>query len=153
MAGSTRSRRPARQTMTMSFAELQSHATSRPIELPMSARKLSAALRTQLTAASNAGAIVNSAGEITKRVTLLTELPPTLREDLRMRALDDHAFCILGGEKNQQRDRQVPHFERSDGAWFDFSITIRERNRQLELLAYDFEIRFPPGHGVPFLRF
>jgi len=83
---------------------------------------------------------------------LLEEPPPQILEDLRERNLHEHAFCILGGEKNQPRDRGIPHFRRSDEAWFDFSITVRERNGQLELLAYNFEIRFPPGMGVPFLR-
>lgn len=30
---------------------------------------------------------------------------------------------------------------------------MRESNHRLELIAYDFEIRFPPGTGAPFLRF
>jgi hypothetical protein len=42
---------------------------------------------------------------------------------------------------------------RDDDAWFDFTITVRKRGQELELLAYDFEIRFPPGRGAPFLRF
>ena len=62
-------------------------------------------------------------------------------------------MCIVGGEKNQSRDPSLPHLRRDDDAWFDFSIGVREGDKQLELLAYDFEIRFSPGMGVPFLRF
>lgn len=54
----------------------------------------------------------------------------------------------LGG-----RDRGVSHLMRDDEAWFDFTITVRERAGGLELLAYNFEIRFPSAMGSPFLRF
>jgi hypothetical protein len=130
----------------------QTYATKRQLDLPSSAKRLTSALRNQLIAASNARVIVENPGEISKRVTLLSEPPAQILEDLRERKLHEHAFCILGGEKNQQRDREIPHFKRGDDAWFDFSITVRELSGQLELLAYNFEIRFPPGMGVPFLR-
>jgi hypothetical protein len=63
------------------------------------------------------------------------------------------AELLVIGEKNQERERAVPHLVRDDDAWFDFTITVRERGPALELLAYDFEIRFPPQMGAPFLRF
>lgn len=57
------------------------------------------------------------------------------------------------GEKNQDREHAVAHLKRRDGAWFDFTITVRQHPRELELLAYNFEIRFPSAMGTPFLRF
>jgi hypothetical protein len=84
---------------------------------------------------------------------LLPEPPFQIAQELQARGLHEGAFCIVGGEKNQDRDRSLTHLARDDGAWFDFSITVRERGRQLELVAQDFEIRLPPGMGGPFLRF
>jgi hypothetical protein len=86
-------------------------------------------------------------------VKILPEPPAAIAEQLRRQELYTGACCIVGGDKNQERDRSLRHFARDDGAWFDFSITVREHGRQLTLLAYDFEIRFPPGTGTPFLRF
>jgi hypothetical protein len=136
----------------MSLAGVQAYAMARPLDLPTRAKTLFRELRNQLVAASNAGLVVESPDRIFKLLRLLPEPPAQILESLRARSLHEHAFCIVGGEKNQQRDDHVPHFKRDDDAWFDFSITVYERDRQLELLAYDFELRFPPGAGLPFLR-
>jgi hypothetical protein len=74
-------------------------------------------------------------------------------DDLRALDLHRNAYCIAGGEKNQARDRALPHLERDDGAWFDFTITVRESGECLDLLAYAFEIRLLPRMGTSFLRF
>jgi hypothetical protein len=140
------------------LAGLQSHTSERPLELPASARLLRAELVKVLVSASNASKIKTSPSEIHHRITLMDSGEIARRlgavaDDLRSNDLQEGAFCIVGGEKNQERDKSLPHFERDDGAWFDFSITVREAKRRLELLAYDFEIRFEPGMGSSFLRF
>jgi hypothetical protein len=56
---------------------------------------------------------------------------------------------IIGGEKNFKRSKNIPHFERHDGCWFDFTIIISPT----EIIAFDFEIRFPEGYSPSFLRF
>jgi len=137
----------------MSFDAIQQHVLARELELPARAKVLHRDLRNALVRASNAGRLVTPPSEIHRLVQLLPEPPPQLAEDLRARALHRGAFCIVGGEKNQHRDPKLAHLARSDGAWFDFSITVRERGPRLDLLAYDFEVRFPPGMGMPFLRF
>lgn len=58
---------------------------------------------------------------------------------------------ITGGARNFKRRREVPHFERADGCWFDFSILVDERVG--EVIGFDFEIRFPTDSTLPFLRF
>ncbi len=60
---------------------------------------------------------------------------------------------LTSGPKNFSRDKNLPHFERIDGGWFDFSLTIDERLQPALILAYDFELRFPATHGVEFIRF
>ena len=137
----------------MSLAELQRYVTDRQLDLPHRAKDLFRGLRAALIEASNARAIQESPQDVFKRVKLLPEPPAQILDSLRARNLHEHAFCILGGEKNLARDRGIHHFQRSDDAWFDFSIVVRERSERLDLLAYDFELRFPPGLGVPFLRF
>jgi len=137
----------------MSLAKLQGYVANRRLELPQRAKDLFRGLRAALIEASNTKAILESPQDVFKRVKLLPEPPAQILDDLRERNLHEHAFCILGGEKNQARDHDVPHFQRSDDAWFDFSIVVRELGEHLDLLAYDFELRFPPGLGVPFLRF
>ena len=137
----------------MKLAGLQAYTTGRKLDLPRRAKQLHGLLRGELLEASNAGAILDSPPDVFRRIRLLPELPAQILEELRVRSLHHHAYCILGGEKNQARDQAIPHFKRRDGAWFDFSIVVRERESGLELLAYDFELRFPPGIGVPFLRY
>ncbi|KYF95002.1 hypothetical protein BE17_47535 [Sorangium cellulosum] len=115
-------------------------------------------LRTILTTGRRVRKLVTSLDEIADRVVLLDETK--IREEhgklwkgLTERDLHRGAFCIFGGVKNQGRDKSLPHFERDDGAWFDFSITVREADGIVELLAYDFEIRMAPSMGASFLRF
>jgi hypothetical protein len=137
----------------MSFAAVQDHALARRLELPARAKVLWRDLRNSLIAGSNTGALRTSPNEIHRLVRLLDEPPPTVADELRVRDLLGSAHCIVGGEKNQHRDRGVAHLVRDDEAWFDFTITVRERTGELELLAYNFEIRFPAAMGAPFLRF
>jgi hypothetical protein len=137
----------------MSLDAVQTHALARALELPSRAKELHRDLRNALVRASNTGRLLTSPIEIHRLVRLLPEPPPQIAQELQERRLHEGAFCIVGGEKNQARDRGLAHLARNDGAWFDFSITVRERGGQLALLAQDFEMRFPPGMGAPFLRF
>ena len=63
------------------------------------------------------------------------------------------ALAIVGGEENQHRSKERKHFLRTDGAWFDFTITLARTARgPLVLLAYDFELRFPGPHPPAWIR-
>jgi hypothetical protein len=137
----------------MKLAAIQDHALSRVLELPARATDLMLELRNILLQAANTGTLRTGPREIYRLVKVLSEPPPNIARQLRATGVYHSAFCIVGGEKNLKRDRRLGHFTRDDDAWFDFTITVREHRRQLELLAYDFEIRFPPGAGTPFLRF
>lgn len=59
----------------------------------------------------------------------------------------------MSGDKSYDRDSSAAHLVRDDGAWFDFTITVREHAGKLELITYNFEICFPYAMGAPFLRF
>jgi hypothetical protein len=112
-------------------------------ELPQSATELHGEMKRRLLAASNARE--------------LADAPHDILNWLKRKEAPEHglgAHAIVGGAKNFRRDPAQAHFTRADGAWFDFALTVRERSGQpLELLAYNFEIRFP-GDAVPqFLRF
>lgn len=137
----------------MSSEAWQDHTLSRVIELPRRANDLRNELRNVLIGAQRARKLRTSPQEILQLVETLPEPPPNVANQLRDQKLLSNAYCIVGGDKNQDRDRGLRHFKRDDDAWFDFTITVREEGRQLALLAYDFEIRFPPGTGAPFLRF
>ncbi|MFN7523286.1 MAG: hypothetical protein ACK5RD_09050 [Aphanizomenon sp.] len=60
---------------------------------------------------------------------------------------------ITGGGKNQKRLKEIPHFERFDGCWFDFAITVSEDIEPAEIIAFNFEIRFLEDNPTKFLRF
>jgi hypothetical protein len=137
----------------MSFEALQAHALARDVRLPARAKDLERELRGVLRKASDVSVLRTPPQEILQLVRILSEPPPNVAKQLRDRDLLRNAFCIVGGDKNQDRDRRLRHFTRDDDAWFDFTITVREEHGQLTLLAYDFEIRFPPAGGAPFLRF
>ena len=44
------------------------------------------------------------------------------------------------------------YFVREDQSWFDFAITLSNES-PAKLIAYNFEIRFPPEYKTEFIRF
>jgi hypothetical protein len=131
---------------------LQEHGETRKFELPSTAKQLHAELRKILIDAHNQTKIRTSPADILKFLKLGPP-PPTLLSTPAVRGDVRNVYCINGGEKNFDRSDQRNHFRRKDGAWFDFQMTVRESQDALEILAIDFEIRLPPGFGLPFVRF
>lgn len=74
-----------------------------------------------------------------------------IRSLLKM-APDKGKTAIVGGERNFKRRKEIPHFERVDGCWFDFSILVDEALKPAEIIGFDFEIRFSENSLVGFLR-
>ena len=138
--------------MTADFAALQDATLARDVSTKGTARGLFLELRKALVQASNDGLVVTTVNEILTWVRCFRP-EGALRASLTNAGLAANASCIVGGAKNQARTLAVPHLTRHDGAWFDFTLTVREASGKLEILAYDFEIRLPHGHGAPFLRF
>ncbi len=60
---------------------------------------------------------------------------------------------VTGGELNFKRCKELPHFERSDGSWFDFGILIDESDKPAKIIGFHFEIRFLDNNPIRFLRF
>ncbi|MEA5514097.1 hypothetical protein [Nodularia sp. UHCC 0506] len=60
---------------------------------------------------------------------------------------------ITGGERNFKRLKEIPHFERMDGCWFDFAILVNQNYKPAEIIGFDFEIRFLDDNPIKFLRF
>jgi hypothetical protein len=137
----------------MSWRDIEAHTQSRPLDLPGSARDLRRKLRALLLAAHSTGELASPPRDVHASVTIIGEPPPSLGDKLKALNMHQGACCIEGGDPSRPRDPAGSHLRRSDGAWFDFSITVRERGSQLEMLTYRFEIRFPPGMGAPFMRF
>jgi hypothetical protein len=131
---------------------LEEHTAKRPLRLPVRAKDLCGEIRSILIKASNKKRIKTPPAQI---FNLVQNFPPPshVRDELQQRHLELGASCIAGGQKNQARDTSIPHLEREDGAWFDFTITVQEDGERLDLLAYAFEIRLLPGMGTSFLRF
>jgi hypothetical protein len=136
----------------MTIAAIQAHVLSRKLELPPRARDLERQLRNTLIHASDTHALLTPPHEVFQLVKLSRDPPPNIAGQLVGAGLRANAFFIEGGDKNQERNPARRHFKRNDGAWFDFTIAVCELRDGLEFLAYDFEIRFPPGCGTPFLR-
>ncbi len=64
-------------------------------------------------------------------------------------------YEIFGGGKNFGRIQDIPHFKLHNGCWFDFAITVDETGKSSQIVAFDFEIRFPQKESetkVSFLR-
>jgi hypothetical protein len=137
----------------MSLDAVQDHTLEREIVLPSRAKALWLELRNALIAASNRRLLRTSPGAILKQVRMLDEPPPMLAEQLSTHKLREGAYCIVSGDKSYDRDRSTAHLVRDDGAWFDFTITVREHAGKLDLITYNFEICFPYAMGAPFLRF
>jgi hypothetical protein len=137
----------------MSWRDVEAHTQSRQLDLPSSARDLTRALRALLVNAHHTGELSSSPKEINATVKMIGEPSPGLADKLKARSMHQGACCIEGGDPSRSRDPAGKRLRRSDGAWFDFSITVREGGPQLEVLTYRFEIRFAPGNGAPFMRF
>lgn len=62
----------------------------------------------------------------------------------------------ISGAKNFKRIKNPDspnYLERVDGCWFDFSIIGIQSNQSIEIIGFNFEIRFPDHVPVKFLRF
>ncbi|XXT14444.1 hypothetical protein WME94_29775 [Sorangium sp. So ce429] len=86
---------------------------------------------------------------------ILREPPAVIRKHLCFIGPDAGGYCdiAVGTVRNFNRTRDLPHFTRQDGGWFDFQLQVKEGNGQAEIIAYDFELRLPTGSGFDFLRF
>lgn len=60
---------------------------------------------------------------------------------------------ITGGQRNFTRLKEIPHFERFDGCWFDFAILVDENIKPAKIIGFNFEIRFLEDNPTKFLRF
>ena len=141
----------------MPLARLQSRITSGTSLILAGVRdvkSLKRAIRSRLAGAFRDGVLTKDCTNLVWHEEKLVVLPGGRRE---------RVIAVVGGiEINRDRDPTLPHFPRSDGAWFDFHIDLRahegehpEHRGDLELLGYGYELRFPPdlGSGVDWLRF
>jgi hypothetical protein len=81
------------------------------------------------------------------------DIPKLLRLE---QSSQDDIWEIMGGKKDFGRASRDDQFERRDGGLFNFAVTVaRCQGRQsLDLVAYNFELRFASGDQVPrFMRF
>jgi hypothetical protein len=123
-----------------SLMRLQERILSQQPELPENARQLHRELCRTLIAAHND--------------KLLRTAPAQIYQLVKLDAPKSPECVIVGGSKNFKRNPGLPHFQRDDGAWFDFAITVEENRRgALRLIGYNFEIRFPEGASPAFIRF
>jgi hypothetical protein len=76
-----------------------------------------------------------------------------IRGLLKMTKENKGIIEITGGGKNQKRLREIPHFKRFDGCWFDFAITVDQTIKPAKVIAFNFEIRFLDDNPIGFLRF
>jgi hypothetical protein len=99
--------------------------------------------------------------------SLRSEILKLLTKAHNDRILKNNIADIMGllktSEDQQQylikdRTRDIPHFARHDGFWFDFSIMIDLSANPAEVIGFNFELRFPENliqnHNQPhFIRF
>ncbi len=119
---------------------LQERLCSAPVVEADSAETLLRQVRTYLRAAVNEEVLTNSPQEVFQ---LVKHGSPRNKTE----------FLIVGGDKNDERDVNLPCFRRADGGWFHFSLTGRQKTRTaVELLGYNFEYCCP-GSPASYVRF
>lgn len=99
-------------------------------------------LRRRLSRATRDGVLLGDCTHLVWQTTDAIDLPD---------GSSDEVTAIIGGvEINRDRTLELPHFSRSDGAWFDFHIHLGPYDGDeaklrdfLELRGYGYEIRFP----------
>jgi hypothetical protein len=109
-----------------------------------SARVLWAAVFQLLNMASDDGILAATQAELRG----LIKLTPQPKQGKNVMAV-----MVGAATKNFKRDPAQPHIRRQDGSWFDFSILIDETQKPAEIIGFDFEMRFPEGFPVAFLRY
>ena len=123
--------------------KLHAAGTDAELYLPYTFNELFTQMRKALIRANDQGLLINPFHEIHARLKCT---PKSARHRTESE--------IVGGDRNFQRvkDGELTYFERDDGAWFDFALTLKESPR-LTLIAYNFELRFPEGFAAKFIRF
>jgi len=86
---------------------------------------------------------------------LLNDAPEVIRKNLLFTNPkgDNHFDIAVGTVRNFKRTKDLPHFTRRDGGWFDFQLLVKEEDGRAEILTYDFELRLPSGSCFDFVRF
>ncbi|MFO7561007.1 MAG: hypothetical protein R6X02_00060 [Enhygromyxa sp.] len=119
------------------------------------AKDLLKQLRRRLSRATREGVLVGDCQHLVWQKSATIEYTDGTHEEVT---------AIIGGiEINRERSRELRHFPRADGAWFDFHIHLgpytgddpRLRG-SLELRGYGYEIRFPKDDfdtDIRWLRF
>lgn len=116
------------------------HPVFRGASAADSAKRLYRDIRTYLIKASDERIICDSPRQIFEKLMIAS-------------TGGGHFEIAVGTTRNFSRNRELPHFSRPDGAWFDFQLTAREEGRGVAILAYDFELRLPGVSPIGFLRF
>ena len=114
---------------------------ARSVEEAASGKQLYRDIRTYLIKASDHG--------------LILEAQSVVHRDLLFAGPDSKVFLHIsvGNVRNYNRTKELPHFSRQDGGWFDFQLQVKEEDGRADIVAYDFELRLPPGAGFEFVRF
>lgn len=86
---------------------------------------------------------------------LVVEAPVAIHKTLLFAGPDRDGYSdiAVGTVRNFNRKKELPHFTRRDGGWFDFQLQVKEEDSRVEIIAYDFELRLPSGSGFDFVRF
>lgn len=122
------------------IAALQRRILASPAPLPPGAKALFKEMLNVLREAADEGKLRTSVSDILK----------LLQKDDE----NDGKSLIVGGFKDFDRSGDKPRFVRDDGASFHFTLTVAERQKSaMDLIAYDFELYFPPDHEPAFVRF
>lgn len=102
-------------------------------------------VRTYLINASNKKLLVEGPGEIQQYCRFF--------EDKTGKIPNATHSVAYGRGVNFDRDPTWPHLTRKeDQAWFDFQLSVKETNQGLDILAYDFELRFKDKAPMEFVR-
>jgi len=84
---------------------------------------------------------------------LLDEGQTDIRRNLGFDDRKGYFDIAVGSVRNFNRTKELPHFTRPDGGWFDFQLQVKEEDGRAEIIAYDFELRLPRDAGFDFVRF
>lgn len=85
---------------------------------------------------------------------LIAQTPRDVRKLLSQHRTSTNKLLVsVGSVRNFSQSKDLPHFSRKDGAWFDFQLEVEESDIGLIILWYDFEVRLADGSPLKFLRF